>query len=301
MSVHGRVEVAGAGSHDQALQRGEPHRRVDRLPAADGRCGGTVAQVEDDQVGLVHGFAEQARGLPADEGVRGPVEPVAADPVLLAPRAGNRVGVRDGRHGLVERGVEDRHLGYVGEQLAGDHHPLEVGRVVQRSEGHQLSHLVDQRVVDENRLGEAGAPVHDPMTHRCHLGVGQRRAVGVERVQHRGQRLLDRGALALGGMPVVAGRVLQLATGLADPLDRPGRRRRAGLGVDEAVLQGRRSRVEDQHVGAHERPWAWIAVIAMVFTMSRTVAPRDKSLTGLRSPWRTGPTASAPAERCTAL
>ena len=46
---------------------------------------------------------------------------------------------------------------------------------------------------------------------------------------------------------------------------------------------------------------AWMAVMATVLTMSATVAPRDKSLTGLRRPCRTGPTATAPAERCTAL
>lgn len=41
--------------------------------------------------------------------------------------------------------------------------------------------------------------------------------------------------------------------------------------------------------------------MATVFTMSPTRAPRDRSLTGLRRPCRTGPTAIAPAERCTAL
>ena len=45
----------------------------------------------------------------------------------------------------------------------------------------------------------------------------------------------------------------------------------------------------------------WIAVIAMVFTMSRTRAPRDRSLTGFARPWSTGPMATAPALRCTAL
>ena len=32
-----------------------------------------------------------------------------------------------------------------------------------------------------------------------------------------------------------------------------------------------------------------------------TVAPRDRSLTGLFNPCSTGPTATAPADRCTAL
>ncbi len=46
---------------------------------------------------------------------------------------------------------------------------------------------------------------------------------------------------------------------------------------------------------------AWIAVIATVLTMSCTSAPRERSFTGLLRPWRTGPTATAPAERWTAL
>ena len=47
--------------------------------------------------------------------------------------------------------------------------------------------------------------------------------------------------------------------------------------------------------------WAWIAVIATVLTMSGTVQPRLKSLTGFFRPCSTGPTAIAPDERCTAL
>jgi hypothetical protein len=42
-------------------------------------------------------------------------------------------------------------------------------------------------------------------------------------------------------------------------------------------------------------------VTATVVAMSSTVAPRDRSLTGLFSPCSTGPTAVAPALRWTAL
>ena len=42
---------------------------------------------------------------------------------------------------------------------------------------------------------------------------------------------------------------------------------------------------------------ACTAVIATVLTMSVTVHPRERSLTGLRKPCSTGPTATAPAER----
>ena len=68
---------------------------------------------------------------------------------------------------------------------------------MQGGEGHQLSHRFDEHVVDERRLGEAGATVHDPMTHRRHPGVGQGRAVGVEGVQYGAQSIFDRRALAL--------------------------------------------------------------------------------------------------------
>ena len=43
------------------------------------------------------------------------------------------------------------------------------------------------------------------------------------------------------------------------------------------------------------------AVMATVLTMSSTVVPRERSLTGLFRPCSTGPMAIAPAERCTAL
>ena len=55
---------------------------------------------------------------------------------------------------------------------------------------------------------------------------------------------------------------------------------------------------------AHAAPpvaWAWIAVIAMVLTMSVTVQPRLRSLTGLFRPCSTGPIATASAARWTAL
>ena len=53
--------------------------------------------------------------------------------------------------------------------------------------------------------------------------------------------------------------------------------------------------------GGHFSPWAWMAVMATVLTMSVTVQPRERSLTGLRRPCMMGPMATAPAERWTAL
>ena len=53
-----------------------------------------------------------------------------------------------------------------------------------------------------------------------------------------------------------------------------------------------RTRTVERH--AVTQPCAWIAVIATVLTMSRTSAPRERSLTGLRRPCSTGPIATAP-------
>ena len=64
---------------------------------------------------------------------------------------------------------------------------------------------------------------------------------------------------------------------------RPAPCRRCRVAVEEAVLHRRRAAVEHQDP-AHAAPAAWIAVIATVLTMSVTVAPRDRSLTGRRRP-----------------
>src|SRR5690625_460224 len=72
---------------------------------------------------------------------------------------------------------------------------------------------------------------------------------------------------------------------------------------NELILDGGGTGVNYQYATGHESftCWAWIAVMATVLTMSWTSAPRERSLTGRRRPCRTGPTATAPAVRCTAL
>jgi hypothetical protein len=130
--------------------------------------------------------------------------------------------------------------------------------------------------------------------------------VVVERGDDRGEGLLvgRERERPLLGLP--ARRVGQLGQLLADALDQPGGEARPAGRVEQLVLDRRRARVEDEDGPAHEprrvrMAWAWMAVIATVFTMSRTDAPRERSLTGLARPCRTGPIATAPAERWTAL
>jgi hypothetical protein len=139
---------------------------------------------------------------------------------------------------------------------------------------------------------------------RDHLDVPELRAVLLERVHDRAQRVLERRELPLLG-------VLSPSTSCASrPADSPIRSTDPDAG-DSPVSPSTRLYFSDDEPAlttstyavtqACDIDWAWIAVIATVFTMSRTVAPRDRSFTGLRSPCRIGPTASAPADRCTAL
>ena len=99
------------------------------------------------------------------------------------------------------------------------------------------------------------------------------------------------------------GAVDERRPGSTDPVDQPGGEDRALAVADlqQLVLDRRRAGVDDQDGATHRATWAWIAVIATVFTMSATSAPRDRSLTGLARPCSTGPMATAPALRCTAL
>ena len=131
--------------------------------------------------------------------------------------------------------------------------------------------------------------------------------MGGERVERDAQSVLVGAHLALLVGPTLWAGVVDPAARFPDPLDEPGPYRVAAGDLDQGVLQRRGAGVDDEHVTAHDAGpsagasgrCAWMAVIATVLTMSRTVAPRDRSFTGLRSPCRTGPTATAPADRCT--
>ncbi len=151
---------------------------------------------------------------------------------------------------------------------------------------------------------EAIAAVDDPVAHGIQGSRVEGGAVGGERDEddpHRGGMVggvdFAGGRLARDGMPCNGSRIR-----LTDAFHESGRGNGAGVGVDELVLERGRTSVDDQDegTGAH-RPAAWIAVMATVLTMSWTRAPRDRSLTGLLSPWRIGPIAMAPALRWTAL
>ena len=244
----------------------------------------------------------------------GAVGAVAADLVLVGHLAVEGVAGGLLREILEEGRVEDGDVRDVGEELTGDRDALEVGRVVQRAQRDELLDPCDDVVVDEGRAGEVLAALDDAVADGDDVGVLEGGPLLLEEAQDLGQAesvvrdgLLDDELLAVVLVRDDAGRV-------ADLLDVAVGEVLTGVRVDEGVLDGGRARVDDEDgARGHEWPfvrvwsvgvdqaWAWTAVMATVLMMSSTRAPRDRSLTGLLRPWRTGPMATAPEERCTAL
>ena len=166
------------------------------------------------------------------------------------------------------------------------------------------------RSVDDRRLEEPGAALHHAVADRDGRVLVERGSELGERVEHAGEGGVVVGHGDVDAVRLVSGirpgrrrmphGVRRAPRRLPDPLDEPARERLGRLDVDELVLHRRRARVDDED-DAHEASAAWIAVIATVFTMSCTRAPRERSLMGLLRPCSTGPIATAPDERCTAL
>ena len=191
---HRRVDAAGAAGHDQAVGGRHAHRGVDGAAVVDGAQGGADAQVAGDDLELAERPLEHLGGLQGDVAVGAAVEAVAADAFVLVQLVGQAVEVGVGRQGLVEGGVEDRHVGHAGQALHGDPDAVEVDRVVQRGEHRQGLDLADHLRGDHHRAGELAAAMHDPVAHRGDLfgveGEGAAEELGgfLHHLEQLGQR-----------------------------------------------------------------------------------------------------------------
>ena len=125
------------------------------LPALYGCRRAAVAQMKRDDVGLLSRQSTQRTIAESDIAVRRSVKSIAAD--AMAPvqvvRDGVKVSVLG--NGMVERGIEHRHLRSVlAEQLARSQNALDVVGIVQRRKIDTVFNALQHFVVNQCRLGE---------------------------------------------------------------------------------------------------------------------------------------------------
>ena len=225
-------------------------------PLATAVAAGAVAEVQDDHVDVA--AARAARRRARDVRVRGPVEAVAAD----APRARDGVRVRARRQRGVERGVED-----------GD---------VRERPGTRAAR-------PRSRPRWPGCAAARAPPGRGSRPPPRRRSAPAPRSARRRAR---RGARP-PRRPSSGAAVQHLPT--APPRGRLDLLRPCPTRASRPKSASTTDHFSDEEPQLTTRTLtdAWIAVIATVLTMSCTVAPRERSLTGLLRPCSTGPMAIA--------
>ena len=246
---NGRVDVAAARAHDQALQRREAHGGVDGDAVLDGGHRGAVAQVAGDDLQLFQLLAHGLGPLLGHVEVRGAVEAVAADLVLAVVFVGQGVDVGLFGHGLVKGGVEDPGHGDAGQDLLAGLDAGDVGRVVQRRQRDALLEGGEHGLGDGHGAVELLAGVHHAVADGedlafvlddAGLGVGEVADDQLDAVLVVGDVAGD--DVLLLALVVVQHRALD-----ADPLQQALGQDLAGLHVDQLEFDRRTAAVDDQN------------------------------------------------------
>ena len=246
--AHGsRVDGTAAGTHHDAVERRQAHGGVHALPVLDGAQRSAGANVaHDDLAGLAVGHLGDLLG---DVTVAGAVSAILADMQLVADVLGQGVGAGDLGHVEVESGVVNRDVGQVGILLQAVLDNISLGVVVQRGERGDLADLGENVLVDEGGIAKVPATLNDAVADALNLD-----AVGLEVLQDDLDGDLVVGELdVLGHLLGAVGSMGEGAAGKADALAGALRGHLMGLGIDDLILKGRRSRVDDQNV--HVSPY----------------------------------------------
>ena len=182
--------------------------------------------------------------------MRGAVEAVAADLVVLIILIGQSIGIGHRGHGLVEGGIEHGDHRHAGHELLAGLDADDVGGVVQRREGIALLNGGHDFVGDDNRLGKLLTAVDDTVTdcvdllHRADHAV-----LAVHKgVQHGGNGFVMGGHGDVSGLDALLACDLGLVSELAvdtDALAQALGQQLAGGGVEQLILQRGRTGVDD--------------------------------------------------------
>ena len=246
--AHGsRVDGAAAGAHHDAVERRQAHGGVHALAVLDGAQGSAGADMaHDDLVGLAVGHLGDLLG---DVAIAGAVGAVLTDVQLVANILGKGVGLGDLGHVEVESGVVDRDVGQIGILLQAVLDNVGLGVVVQRRQRGDLADLGEDVLVDEGGITKVPTALNDTVADALDLD-----AVGLKVLQDDLDGDLVVGELdVLGHLLGAIGSMGEGTTGKADALAGALCGHLMGLGVDDLILKGRRSRVDDQNV--HVSPY----------------------------------------------
>ncbi len=152
------VDRAGARRHRHALERAEPHGRVDGAAVENRGHRTAAAQVTDDEPRHGHLFRRPLHGEA--------VKAVTPDAPLLAPALGHGVGGRLLGERRVEGSVEHGDMRHARKDLTRLFDRDERRSVVQRRQLLQHVELALDLFVDYDRIAEAHAAVDDTVCNR---------------------------------------------------------------------------------------------------------------------------------------
>ena len=174
---------------------------------------------------------------------------VLTDVQLVADVLGQGVGLGDLGHIEVESSVVDRDVGQVGILLQAVLDNVGLGVIVQRGERSDLANLGENVLVDEGGIAKVPTALNDAVADALDLD-----AVGLEVLQDDLDGDLVVGELdVLGHLLGTVGSVGEGTAGKADALAGALCGHLVGLGIDDLILKGRRSCVDDQNV--HVSPY----------------------------------------------
>ena len=237
-----RVDASGAGTHDEAFERGEAHGGINALAVQNGGAAGTVTEVSGNEAAVFRLLAEDLGGFGSHETVACAVCAVAADLVFFVELVGDAVEVSLTRHGLVEGGVEHGDLRERREELGGAFHTGGVCRFMQRGEQRDATDVVDDFLRNAFALDVLTA-VHHAVTDSFD---------GVDELLF-GEELLDfgygfgvSGAIEVEVDVAFGAFCLDVAVN-ADIFDEAARDGFLGLGVDDSELHRRAAAVKYEY------------------------------------------------------
>ena len=200
----------------------------------------------DDLAGLAVGHLGDLLGNVA---VAGAVGAILTDVQFVADVLGQSVSLGDLGHVEVEGGVIDRDVGQVGILLQAELDNVGLGIVVERRERGDLADLSENVLVDEGGVAKVPTALNDAVADALNLD-----AVGLEVLQDNLDGDLVVGELdVLGHLLGTVGSMGEGTAGEADALAGALCGHLVGLGIDDLILKGRRSCVDDQNV--HVSPY----------------------------------------------